>query len=444
MIPGSPGQIMTPRSQQTREAVRQHQQRRLQDLLRYVWRHSSFYRDFYLNHGIRDHELAELTIADLPLLSKRALMADFDAAVTDPRLHRKELEQWMHDHPDPRQDYRGDFIVLNSSGSSGLVGFFVYDRKAWSVVNSVLAGHLPAQQSSASGKTRAAFYLASHGHFGAVSGAVRMPKAIYDTLILSLLDSREHVAEQLTAFQPHRLHGYSSSVSELAEWALRGELRIRPKSIFVGGDKLTTSMEGTIREAWSAPIYNLYSAAECKNLALKAPGQGEMTVLDDLYIMEILGEDDRPVGPGGEGRVVITNLYNYTLPILRYELGDYVVLGTARDDSAYTTIRDIRGRANDALPVVLRDGSEDTMHPILLGLFHVPGLEGVQFVSDRPDHVRVDYTARSDIDAAVRHEFQRILNMKGAAHTTFDVRRVRHIASDPQTGKLRLVRIERR
>jgi hypothetical protein len=51
--------------------------------------------------------------------------------------------------------------------------------------------------------------------------------------------------------------------------------------------------------------------------------------------------------------------------------------------------------------------------------------------------------AGESIDDAVRREFQRILVMKQATGTTFTVRRVAHIANDPQTGKLRLVDIER-
>ncbi len=427
---------------QTRETMLHQQQRNFQRLLRHTWRHAPFYREYYRSHGIREDVLADITVRDLPFLSKRVLMENFDAAVTDPRLQRRELDQWIHDNPDPSQDFRNDFIVINSSGSSGYVGTFVYDLKAWRVVNSVMAGRLPALENPASGKTRAAFYLASHGHFGAVSGAVRMPKTIYDTLILSLLDSRDRVVKQLNTFQPHRLHGYSSSVSALAELALRGEIRIRPKSVFVGGDKLTPSMQESIREAWGVPVYDLYSAVECKFLAFKEVGENAMTVMDDLYVMEVLDERNRPVPSGGEGRVVITNLYNYTLPILRYELGDYVVLGTAQHDSLYTTISDIRGRVNDALPVVQHDGQHDTIHPILLALFHVPDLMRVQFISERPDHVRVDYMAEHDIDASVRREFQRILDMKEASRTTFDVCRVQHVANDTQTGKLRLVRIE--
>lgn len=428
---------------QTRETVLRHQQRSLRELLRHAWKNAPFYRDYYSSHGIKESELAELTVADLPFLSKQGLMQNFDSAVTDPRLQRKEVEQWVHDNPDPLQNFRGEFIIIHSSGSSGHVGTFVYDRKAWKVVNSIMAGRLPMPENYPLGKTRSAFYLATHGHFGGVSGAVRMPKAIYDTLILSLLDSRERVVEQLNGFQPHRLHGYSSSVSMLAELAVQGELRIHPKSLYVGGDHLTPSMEAIIREAWNAPIYSLYSAVESKFLAFKEAGQSEMTVMDDLVIVEVLDEQNRPVQPGEDGRVVLTNLYNYTLPILRYELGDYVVPGPVQRDSPYTTIRQIKGRVNEALPVILHDGKDDTIHPIVLAMFHVPGLETFQFISERPDHVRIDYTARRDIDAAVRQEFQRILRMRGALQTTFDVRCVPHIGNDPQTGKLRLVRIER-
>lgn len=269
-----------------------------------------------------------------------------------------------------------------------------------------------------------------------------MPKAIYETLILSLLDSREHAVRQLNAFQPHQLHGYSSSVANLAKLALQGQLRVYPKRIFVGGDKLTASMETKIREAWGAPIHILYAASESKYIAMKEPGQDEMTVMDDLNIVEVLDESDQPVSSGEEGRVVLTNLYNYTFPILRYELGDYVMMGTASPDSSCTTIRDIKGRVNDALPVILNDGTYDTIHPIVLTTFYVPGLEKFQFVSRRPEHLSIDYIAPHNIDTAVRQEFRRMLAMKDATQTSFEVRRVQEIPNDPQTGKLRLVKIE--
>jgi phenylacetate-CoA ligase len=422
----------------TKDFVLQFQQRTLQGLLQHVWKHSAFYRDYYTSHGIREKDLSNLTTRDLPLLSKQTLMAHFDTAVTDPRLCKQELEQWIQDVRDPRQLYHDDFIVMHSSGSSGDVAIFVYDRRAWPSIGATVAKHLPPPEEGRSGRTRVAAYLASHGHFGGVTSNVLLPKSKYDVLILSLLDTTEHVVERLNAFQPHRLGGYSSSVALLAELALRGVLSIQPKSIIVGGDLLTHGMKQRMHQAWQARIYEIYASSESIYLAVKAPGQEEMVVIDELNILEVLDQAHQPVLPGTVGRVVLTNLYNRTLPILRYELADYVSRGH-RLAGPYTTIRDIQGRVNDALPVILHDGKLDTIHPIILSEFYVAGLETVQFISRRPDHIQIRYVAGENIDNCVRQEFQRLLDMKGAQRTAFDVQQVEQIDRDPQTGKLRLV-----
>jgi len=438
----SSGPVVSRLSPQTRETMQRYQQRGLQELLRHVWKHSSFYRDYYGSHGINERDLSDISIRDLPFLSKKTLMDNFDRAVTDARLKRVELEQWIQNHRDPREAFSKDFVVLHGSGSSGELGIFVYDRASWRIADAVVAGRLPAPENYPSGKTRAAFYLASHGHFAGVSTATSMPESVYETLIVSLLEPREHAVSRLNAFQPHRLYGYSSSVSELAELAIQGALDIRPMRVFVSGDRLTDAMEETVREAWKAPIYHLYGASESKYIAVKEPAQDHLAVVEELNVVEVLDKKDRPVPPGEAGRVVLTNLYNRALPILRYELGDYVVRGPRDSESSCANISSIHGRVNDALPIVLADGSPDEIHPIVLTTFYAPGLERVQFISVRPEHVRIHYTAPRNIDPAVREEFERMLATRGATRTTFEVRRVREIPNDPQTGKLRLVKIE--
>ena len=427
-----------------REGLLQYQQRQFRKLVRHAWRQSAFYREFYSSHGINERALEDLAINDLPLLPKKTLIDNFDRAVTDPRLRRKELSEWFETHHDPNEAFCSDIVAIHGSGTSGDIGIFAYDRKAWTVADSTVATHLPMPENYPRGKTRIAFYVSAKGHFATVSMAVSLPKDIYDPLILSLLDPTEETIRQLNAFQPHRLTGYSSSVAQLAEIALEGKLTIAPQRIFVGGDKLTPGMERKIQAAWNAPIFVLYAASESKYIAIKTPDRDQMLVMDDLNIVEVLNERDQSVAAEQEGRVVLTNLYNYTLPMLRYELGDYVVRGTQFPDVPCTTLRDIRGRVNDALPVLLPTGEHDSIHPIVLTTFYVPTLEKLQFVSINPAHVRIDYVAPANIDISVKHEFQRMLDEKGVAATTLEVRHVPAISNDPVTGKLRLVRFEGR
>jgi phenylacetate-CoA ligase len=437
------GAVANQSSQQARERIVRRQRQSFRELLAFAWKHSSFYRDFYQSHGIREEDLPELSVTDLPFLTKQILMDHFDVAVTDPRLHRTELDEWIDKDRDPRQRFHEDFIVIHSSGSSGNMGIFVYDRTAWQVMSGTMATRLPLPVTTPSRKTKAAFYIASHGHFAGVTSAVQMPASAYDVLIISLLDAPEQVMKKLNEFQPNRLHGYSSSVAYLADVALDDKLHIRPQMIFVSGDLLTESMEQKIRHAWSAPIYNLYACSESIILAIQETGQEEMTVMDDLNSLEVLDDFNQPVSAGEPGRVVLTNLYNYVLPILRYELGDDVVRGTTSHNSPFTAIRKIQpGKTNDSLPILLENGEYDKISPRILYTFYVTDLEKIQFISLRPDYIQIEYIANHNIDDLIRREFQRILDAKGATCTQFAVQRVPHIANDIQTGKLRLVKVE--
>ena len=415
---------------------------KLHKLLKHVWQHSAFYRDYYGSHGIREADLGEVEIRDLPFLTKQVLMENFNEAVCDARLRKEELERWIQNDLDPRHDFQRDFVVINSSGSSGNIGVFVYNQTAWRIANTALATRLPPPENYSAGKTRVAVYLASHGHFAAVSTSVRLPSSIYDLQILSVLDSSKNIISQLNAFQPHRLGGYASTVSMLADAALSGSLHIQPQRIFLSGDKLTTAMERKIQAAWNAPIYIFYGTSESAFLAVKKPDEKDMAVLDELNVIEVLDKENRSVMPGCEGRVLLTNLYNYTLPILRYELEDDVEVGSTDSDLHVSTIREIRGRGTDALPVILDDGTHDKISHHVLGEFYISGVEKVQFVARRNGGIELCYVASQNLDASVEKEFQRILRMKGAANAAFEIRRVDRIANDPRTGKFSVVRIE--
>jgi amino acid adenylation domain-containing protein len=370
-------------------------------------------------------------------------MENFDDAVTDPRLQRQELEIWAHENIYPEEKFCNEFIVIRSSGTSGYQGTFVYDEATWRAGDLAIAGRLPAPENYPN-KTRVAWQIDSHGRRAADVGvAVRMRKNLYENLILSLVEDTELLLDKLNVFQPHRLSGYSSCISMLADFALQGKLHIQPKTIIVSGDLLTDGMRRKIGKAWGAPIFEMYASSEALYIAVKDSTQDEMRVIEELNIIEVLEGNDRAARPGEQGRVVLTNLCNYVLPVLRYELGDYVELGRGRDDFPFTaaSIRNIKGRVNDALPVVLKDGRQDSIHPLALPLY-VIGLEKIQFISRQPDQVQIHYVAQTDIDTAVRNQFQQLLDIKGATRTSFDVRRVPQIANDPQTGKFRLIRIE--
>jgi phenylacetate-coenzyme A ligase PaaK-like adenylate-forming protein len=108
-----------------------------------------------------------------------------------------------------------------------------------------------------------------------------------------------------------------------------------------------------------------------------------MTLMDDLNIVEVLNAAQQPVAPGERGRVVLTNLYNHALPIIRYELGDSVVRGSGQETPSFSTIRDIEGKSAAGLPVIMNDGTRDTIDAISLSSFYVAGLTSARSGADR-------------------------------------------------------------
>jgi len=78
-------------------------------------------------------------------------------------------------------------------------------------------------------------------------------------------------------------------------------------------------------------VMDLYGAIEAGVIVAQCALCDRYHTADRHLILELLGEDGRPVAPGEMGRVVVTPLFNRAMPFLRYEIGDYAMLGERND-----------------------------------------------------------------------------------------------------------------
>jgi phenylacetate-CoA ligase len=82
-----------------------------------------------------------------------------------------------------------------------------------------------------------------------------------------------------------------------------------------------------IREAWNVPLVDVYTAEEVGYIALQCPECEHFHVQSENLIFEILDESGEPCQPGEIGRVVLTTLHNFAMPLVRYDIGDYAEAG---------------------------------------------------------------------------------------------------------------------
>jgi phenylacetate-CoA ligase len=147
---------------------------------------------------------------------------------------------------------------------------------------------------------------------------------------------------------PKILRGYTSSINFLATKFLEIGLNIKMNAISPTAEKLFRFQRDNIKKAFGKNIYNLYGCGETNSLAFECEKHEGMHIASEHVILEILNEENQK---DLSGRVIITNLDNYAMPIIRYENGDLAEM-SAKQCSCLRELpllKEIQGRIYDII-----------------------------------------------------------------------------------------------
>jgi phenylacetate-coenzyme A ligase PaaK-like adenylate-forming protein len=249
--------------------------------------------------------------------------------------------------------------------------------------------------------------------------------------------------EALNDFQPTVLGGYASGIAALSREALAGRLNVSPRMIGTCAETLTEEMYSDIEEAWPHRQTDAYASSKFPFVAARLCGRSVYSVHDDVNILELLDSRDQPVREGQTGNVVLTNLHNRPLPLIRYRMLDMADRGPDEEEGPFSTVIRFHGRVNDALPILLDNGHHSTLSPVVLCGFAVRGVKKAKFVLSTPNRIEVHYTGERNTDGVVSDEFRKVLAASGAARAMeVVVRRVTELPVDSRTGKFRITEVQ--
>lgn len=119
--------------------------------------------------------------------------------------------------------------------------------------------------------------------------------------------------------------GYASAVCDYMNYITKQNLNKipAPKLIICDSDELSKSNKNKLESLFNCPVINRYDNEENGLLAITSRESDVFTVNYQSLIIELLELDsDKPVSPGEVGRVVVTDLYNKAMPLIRYDTGD--------------------------------------------------------------------------------------------------------------------------
>lgn len=160
-------------------------------------------------------------------------------------------------------------------------------------------------------------------------------------------------ADALARFRPQVVQGYVSALDLFAEFLARTGRRLpRPVLVRSAAETLLPEQRARIEAAFGAPVRDVYGSREAAGLAAQCP-EGGFHVLEHGKVLEIVDEAGAPVPPGRPGRVLVTDLTNRALGLIRYENGDVASWAPPAPacpcGSPYRRIERVHGRTSDFL-----------------------------------------------------------------------------------------------
>jgi phenylacetate-CoA ligase len=393
------------------EQLQQYQRQQFNAMVRFAIRNTDYYRHRY--QGIAGPDFAA---AELPVLTKQAVVAERDAMVAG------GLEQ-----PGLKLGYTG--------GSTGKpLAFYYTDEKTEQMRAGMMrsyrwAGWRPgdrvlnfwgAQQDVRKPRTasdRLRRYAAAERTLGA-----------YEFSEADLLNW----ARQVQTWKPTLLQGYASILAELAQFVRAGNMRMPTgiKGVFTTAEVLHDWQRVVIESAFSCSVFNQYGSREVPNIGLQC-AHGNFHVFSDLVKLESLPVD-------GESRLLVTSLTNRVMPMIRYELGD---LGRLQDGqcscgSPFPLMALDVCRKNDL--VVTPAGRKIYPSYFVHLLDGQRGIAQFQFVQTAPASIVLKLRARPGIAGRVEQDLLPRIRTDLGADMTFHVETVDSIPRS-RSGKHRSV-----
>ncbi|MFN2371526.1 MAG: phenylacetate--CoA ligase family protein [Candidatus Krumholzibacteriia bacterium] len=353
-------------------ALQARQEAGLQAMVRHAAATSPFYRERFAAAGIDPAGVRTIAdLAGLPLLTKQDVRGQLDEILS--REFRKE-----------------DLVPAKTGGSTGVALHVFCDRRGVQQRN---AAALRADEWSG---WRQGQPLA------AVWGNPPVPRTLKNRIRTTFKDRIIYLdtmkidaaaidcfLEQWHAVRPGLLYGHAHSIYILAE-ALRGTGRApRPAGIVATSMMLIQPEREVIEEVFGTRVTNRYGCEEVSLIACECERHQGMHLNAEHAIVEFLRDDGTPCAPGQDGRIVVTELVNRGMPMLRYEVGDR---GAPSDrvcpcGRGLPLMEGLSGRTADFL--VAADGSKVAGISLIENtLTRYPGIGQLQLVQERPLAVR--------------------------------------------------------
>jgi phenylacetate-CoA ligase len=286
---------------------------------------------------------------------------------------------------------QSDLIKYSSSGSSGVQSSVYMSRKEQSIIRGILT-HWWEWSSYRIGKP-----IVQTG----ISPERGMLKLIKDKLFKTIyINAFSHSEAQLKKLckklhmtSKYYFSGYASSLNVIAEYAIENNYNIHLKSVISFGDKLFPQYRKNIEKAFKCKVFDTYGSNEGLMIAAQKDLEYLYILSPHVYI-EIVDDENNPVVDGEMGHILVTRLDGFSMPLIRYKLGDLGILLPKNKypkerEFKYPLLQQIVGRETDIIR--LPSGKKLIVHSFTGVFEYVPEIKQFKVIQENLKGITIQY-----------------------------------------------------
>jgi len=366
-------------------ALRTRQSAQLRELLTHARRHCRYYRD---------RLPADVTAWDaIPLLTRHDLQLHFDALLADtyPQTHGKTF----------------DITTGGSTGEPVSVRRTQLTQLFWEA--STLRDHLWHRRDFSGTmaiirRFTSPVDTAKPGHWG--GGVLRSGPAWH----LPISTDVDTQLRWLQSVNPDILLTYPPNLrAMMARMGRDGIVLPRLREVRTISGTVTPALRQACQATLGVPLTDLYSAQEVGVIALQCPDSSLLHLQSEHLLVEVLDDQGQPCREGEIGQVVVTDLHNFAMPLIRYALRDWAERGPVCScGRGLPTLRRVMGRTRN----MAFSPAGKPFWPVLDSqrfLEVIPNLRQYQFVQTAHDAFTVNLVCRPSPSAQQLQRLQGVL-----------------------------------
>jgi phenylacetate-CoA ligase len=385
----------------------QIQQKNLSDLLRHAVTTTQFYKNGFTS------------LKDFPVVNKTIIRESFNSFISN-KFRESEL------------------IPVVTSGSTGTPFKVYHDRnkKLRNSADAICFAHLSGYDIGDSViylKVWVNQYMKSPLRFWMENMIPVDVFRLNDTQIQGLLRRMER--DNSTCV----LVGYASALELVCKYLERNykeNVNANVQSVIAISETLNDYTKKTLQKYFHAPVVSRYSNIENGIIAQQEiPGSGRYVINTASYIVEILKMDsDEQVEPGQTGRIVVTDLFNYGMPFVRYDTGDIGALSPDSRKAVNMYLAKVEGRKLDMLYDI--EGNLVSSYLVYKNMWQYTDIIQYQLIQEG----QKEYIMKININDTFTRETRLIQELKSYLGGDADIR-VEYVSEIPllSSGKRKMI-----